>query len=208
LLACAGQGQELNFAGFIIDPEFAGSSSELDGSPVIPGLGWLTEHLAEVEVVGGIGAPEQRYDMVRRAAALGARFATLVHPRSTLAPFVELGSGVVVSAGASLSNHARIGDHVSIGHNCTLGHDAEVGDFASIYPGAILSGNVTIGVGALVGAGAVLVERVSLGAWSRVGAGATVLKNVAPDTTVVGCPARVVRSRPEGWQLQTEQRQR
>lgn len=205
LLACAGQRREMTCVGFIIDPEFAGPTAELDGLPVFVGFDWLTGHLAEVEVIGGIGAPEQRQGIVRRAAELGARFATLVHPRSTIEPRVTLGCGVVVSAGAVVSNHAVIGDHVSIGHNCVIGHDAVLRDCVSIYPGAILSGYVDVGAGALVGAGAVVVERVTLGEWSRIGAGATVLENVAPNLTVVGCPSRIVRSRPAGWQLATQQ---
>jgi len=40
-----------------------------------------------------------------------------------------------------------------------------------------------------------------VGEWSIVGAGAAVVKDVPPNVTVVGIPARVMRTRPEGWHL-------
>jgi acetyltransferase-like isoleucine patch superfamily enzyme len=45
-----------------------------------------------------------------------------------------------------------------------------------------------------------VVQGLQIGAWSIVGAGAVVIDDVEANTTVAGCPARVIASRPAGWQ--------
>ena len=54
---------------------------------------------------------------------------------------------------------------------------------------------VVVGEGALVGIGANVIPERTIGAWSVVGAGATVIEDVPERATVVGVPARVVKSR-------------
>jgi acetyltransferase EpsM len=68
-----------------------------------------------------------------------------------------------------------------------------VGDFANINPAATICGWVTIGEGAFIGAGSTIKDRVSIGAWSIIGAGAMVLRDIPPNVTVVGVPARIVK---------------
>jgi UDP-perosamine 4-acetyltransferase len=71
-------------------------------------------------------------------------------------------------------------------------HDAVIEDHAHVATGARLCGGVRVGVGAHVGAGATVLQGVTVGNDAVVGAGAVVLRDVAPDTTVVGVPARAV----------------
>ena len=54
---------------------------------------------------------------------------------------------------------------------------------------------VTIGKGAFIGAGAIILPGVTIGEKAIVGAGAVVNKDVLPDTTVVGIPARSVSTK-------------
>jgi acetyltransferase-like isoleucine patch superfamily enzyme len=68
-----------------------------------------------------------------------------------------------------------------------------IGDFANINPGATVCGWVTIGEGAYIGAGAVIKDRVSIGAWSTIGAGAVVVRDIPPNVTAVGVPARITK---------------
>jgi acetyltransferase-like isoleucine patch superfamily enzyme len=57
-----------------------------------------------------------------------------------------------------------------------------------------LAGNVTIGAFALIGVGARIVNGIQIGQRAVVGAGSVVIESVAEGTTVVGSPARPVRS--------------
>ena len=50
-----------------------------------------------------------------------------------------------------------------------------------------------------MGTGATIIEKIRIGAWSIVGAGSVVIRDVAANVTAVGCPARVVEERPDGW---------
>lgn len=200
--ACAGDGQDIDLLGFLVDAEFRSSSSEINGLPVLGGMEWVERHLSSVHLIVGIGAPEARFRVVNRLTQLGASFTSLVHPSATTTRWLEVGAGSVVMAGSRLTNRIRIGDHAQISQNCVISHDVTLGDYASVYSGAVLSGNVSVGEGVLVGAGAVLIQNTRVGPWSRIGAGATVLANLGANVTAVGTPARAVRERGPGWQLE------
>ena len=92
-----------------------------------------------------------------------------------------------------------IGDHVQINTNSTIGHDSKLMDFVTLSPGAHISGNVLLNLGCYVGTGANIIEKLIIGEWSIIGAGATVIRDVEPNTTVVGVPAKIIDKRMKGW---------
>lgn len=186
--------------GFVVEAGFGAVGALVNGLPILGGFDWLEAHVTEVETVGAVGAPELRLRLVERARAVAARFATLVHPSVTRTRHVDLGSGVVVAAGAALTNRVRVGDHVHVNLHCTISHDCVIESFAYLAPGARVTGKVTIGEGCYVGAGAVIGDGRKVGAWSTIGAGAVVLDDVPGNATVVGVPARVVKTKAAGWQ--------
>lgn len=91
--------------------------------------------------------------------------------------FIDHGAGVVIG------ETAIIGDDVVIFHGVTLGGTGK--DIGKRHP--------TVGDRVFISAGAKVLGPVVLGADSKIGAGAVVLKDVPPDATVVGVPAKVVR---------------
>ena len=58
-----------------------------------------------------------------------------------------------------------------------------------------------MGEGAYLGTGAVVLEKVTVGEWAVVGAASAVVRDVPPNSTVVGVPGRVIKTREPGWQL-------
>lgn len=106
--------------------------------------------------------------------------------------------------GADIHPAARIGRRFTVDHGVgvVIGGTAVIGDDCLMYQGATLGmtgkhggkRHPTLGNGVLVGAGSILLGAITVGDGAYVGAGSVVVDDVPPDTTVVGNPARVVRT--------------
>jgi UDP-perosamine 4-acetyltransferase len=140
--------------------------------------------------IGSIGDPSVRRDQFDHFSTKGYRFATVVHPKATLADDVQLGEGCVVMAGAIIQTGSRIGDNTIINTGAIVDHDGHIGSHVHLAPGAVLSGGVSIGHGVHVGTGATVIQAITIGANAIVGAGAVVVKDVRPGAVVLGVPAR------------------
>lgn len=110
-----------------------------------------------------------------------------------------------VRYGADIHPAARIGRRFVIDHGMgtVIGGTAVIGDDCLMYQGVTLGmtgkhggrRHPTLGNDVMVGAGAILLGTISVGDGARVGAGSVVVDDVPANTTVVGNPARVVRTR-------------
>ncbi len=176
--------------GFLDDRATLRGSTLLD-LPVLGDGGWLEGEDAAVVVT--IGDPAARRRVAARLAGQGARFATLVHPTAVLTPWVALGEGSVVMAGCTFTANVTVGRHVMINPGCTLAHDVALGDFAYLSPGVDLAGRAAVEEDAYLGTAAVVIPGHRVGARSVVGAGGVVTRDVPPDVTVAGVPARLLK---------------
>ena len=106
-------------------------------------------------------------------------------------------TGIEIHPGATIGRRLVI-DH---GAGIVIGETAEIGDDVLIYQGVTLGGtgkdvgkrHPTVGNNVMISAGSKVLGPITIGDNSRVAAGAVVLKDVPPNSTVVGVPARVVR---------------
>ncbi|MDO4608839.1 MAG: serine O-acetyltransferase EpsC [Clostridia bacterium] len=106
-------------------------------------------------------------------------------------------TGIEIHPGATIGRRLVI-DH---GTGIVIGETAEIGDDVLIYQGVTLGGtgkdvgkrHPTVCNGVMISAGSKVLGPITIGENSRVAAGAVVLKDVPPNSTVVGVPARVVR---------------
>jgi serine O-acetyltransferase len=109
--------------------------------------------------------------------------------------------------GIEIHPGAKIGKRLFIDHGLgvVIGETAEIGDDVLLYQGVTLggTGNVrgkrhpTIGNRVVVGTGASVLGNIRLGDDVKVGAGSVVVHSVPDGATVVGIPAKVVRTRGE-----------
>jgi serine O-acetyltransferase len=105
-------------------------------------------------------------------------FAVDIHPGA------RIGRGILLdhATGVVIGETAVIGDNVTILHNVTLGGTGKVS--GDRHP--------KIGDGVFIGAGTKVLGNIRIGEGAKIGAGSVVLKDVAPKTTSVGNPARLV----------------
>ena len=105
--------------------------------------------------------------------------------------------------GIELHPGAQIGRRFVIDHGMgiVIGETAEIGNDVLLYQGVTLGGtgkekgkrHPTIGNNVMVGTGAKVLGPFKVGDNSRIAANAVVLKEIPPESTAVGVPARVVR---------------
>jgi len=108
--------------------------------------------------------------------------------------FARAMTGIEIHPGAKIGRRFFI-DH---GMGVVIGETAEIGDDVLMYQGVVLGGtslekkkrHPTIGNGVVIGSGAIVLGAMTIGDRSRIGAGSVVLKEVPPDTTVFGVPAK------------------
>jgi sugar O-acyltransferase (sialic acid O-acetyltransferase NeuD family) len=184
-----------------LDDSAAASSKMVHGHPVLGGIGWLDDAPHRPHVAFGIGSPATRRRLAHALADRTAGFPALVHPSVVMSARVQLGSGVIITAGNILTTDIRLGNHTMLNLQCTVGHDVELGEYVTVSPGVNISGNVRIGEGSDIGTGAKIIQGVTVGEWVVVGAGAVVSKGLPNNCTAVGVPAKVIKERSEGWHL-------
>ena len=128
-----------------------------------------------------------------------------IEPGAIIREQVEIGKNAVIMMGAVLNIGAVVGEGTMIDMGAVLGGRATVGKHCHIGAGAVLAGvvepasatPVIIEDNVLVGANAVVIEGCRVGHDAVVAAGAVVVEDVAPNTVVAGCPARVIKQKDE-----------
>jgi sugar O-acyltransferase (sialic acid O-acetyltransferase NeuD family) len=181
---------EFEVAGFVENMDRALCDELLEGLPVhwVDDIGPMARtHIA----VCALGTTK-RFAYVAQAAALGFRFATVVHPSARISRNSRLGTGTIVNAGVVVATHTNIGEHVILNRGALIGHHTEIGDYCSIMPGSNIAGSCTIGPRCYVGMGAIVIDHTVVGEGSVVAAGAVVTKDLPARVQVVGIPARIV----------------
>jgi sugar O-acyltransferase (sialic acid O-acetyltransferase NeuD family) len=183
----AAVGRAGDLVGFL-DDDPSSQGTTVAGLPVLGGLDWLDGQ--DVEVVPAIGSPAARAALVARLDAVGVPLATIVHPDATIGPRTTIVPGAIVCPGVLLTCDVHVGRAAIVNYGAMVGHDGRLGDACFVAPGVHLAGNVTVAAQADIGIGASVIQGVTIGERAVVGAGAVVIRDVEPDTTVVGVPAR------------------
>ncbi len=178
-------------AGFVENLDRTRCANLLEGYPVH----WIDELPKFVDTHLGICAmtTTHRKGYVEQAAALGLRFATLVHPTARVSSRATLGEGTFVSALATIATHTTLGRSVYVNRGAMIGHHTTIGDYCTIQPGANVAGAITMGEQTYVGMGAMVVDQHTIGKGCVIGAGAVVLNDLPDRVLAVGVPAKVVK---------------
>lgn len=128
-----------------------------------------------------------------------------IEPGAYIREQVQIGKNAVIMMGAVLNIGAVVGEGTMIDMGAILGGRATVGNNCHVGAGAVLAGviepasatPVVVEDNVLIGANAVIIEGCRIGHDAVVAAGAVVVEDVAPNTVVAGCPARVIKVKDE-----------
>ncbi|KAA8996591.1 acetyltransferase [Paenibacillus spiritus] len=160
----------------------------------------VIQTLVGQEVTGfiiAIGSNELRKKLFNKCLSSGLHPINAIHPTATISPYASIGKGVMVAASAVINPYAIISDNAIINTNASVDHDCIIDSHVHIAPGVTLTGSVRVKEGAFLGAKCTVVPQKSIGEWAKVGAGATVLQDVAPYSTVVGTPAKIIKQKDD-----------
>lgn len=129
-----------------------------------------------------VAAALWRQDRKPLALLLQSRISEIFHV--DIHPGATIGEGIMLdhATGVVIGETTVIENNVSILHGVTLGGTGtKDGDR---HP--------KIGTGVVIGAGVTILGNIKVGANSKIGAGSVVLKEIPPNCTAVGIPARLV----------------
>jgi sugar O-acyltransferase (sialic acid O-acetyltransferase NeuD family) len=199
--ACNRLYPQYEILGYIVDSAYGAPGTVINGFPILGDHDWFGRHQdAEVFAISSVAAPAVRSRLAAQSKECGSRFCNIVHPAAILSRHASFGEDVVIGADSILIFQNRIGNHVHMDVHCSIGEYAIIEDFVTLSPAVRVSGNVTIGKGAFIGTGVNIIENVRIGEWCVIGAGSTIIRDVPPNTTVVGVPGKVIKTREAGWQ--------
>ncbi len=133
------------------------------------------------------------FDLIARIISQSSRFFTgiEIHPGAKIGKnlFIDHGMGVVIG------ETSEIGNNVTIYHAVTLGGispsiDSERQRHEKRHP--------TIGDDVVIGSGAQIIGPIKVGNGSRIAANAVVVNNVPDGATMVGVPAKIIKTSNKG----------
>lgn len=158
------------------------------------------DHIAQLKRVGyyrafvAIGSNTLRDHLARLLLDQGFELVNAISKDAKISPSATIGAGIAIMSGVVVNAMATISDLAIINTGATIDHDCSIGRSAHVAPQSALAGNVTVCDFAFLGIGTKAIPHVVIGEHAVVGAGSVVIENVQPEQTVVGVPARIIKS--------------
>jgi sugar O-acyltransferase (sialic acid O-acetyltransferase NeuD family) len=125
-----------------------------------------------------IGDNHMRSEKIEWLKNKKVNIVSLIHPKSTLSNFSNLGIGTCIMANAVVNPGTLVKDGVIINTSASIDHDCVIEGYSHISPNCSLSGNVTIGKFTHLGTGTSVHPGIEIGNDVRTGIGSRVFKNI------------------------------
>jgi sugar O-acyltransferase (sialic acid O-acetyltransferase NeuD family) len=170
----------------------------VSGVPVIgPFESWvdLPEEVGFLAPLHQAGTMEERRRIVAGLIIPEHRWATVIDPRSAVAPDAHIGHGCFVGPFATVGPAARLGAHCIIRAGAHVSHDCVLGDFVFAGANAVVCGRGVADTGAYIAPNATIRDHCRVGRFAVVGLGAVVTKDIPDFMIVAGSPARPLSSK-------------
>ena len=181
-------GAEFEIAGFLDDNPDALAGVETSASI----LGSIERHdpRPSERFVIGVGNPALRHRFATMLTRRGAKYQTIVHPNSWVAPGVRLGEGCILAPFTFIGPGAVLEEHVLLNCFASVGHDSHVARCTVFSPYSVINGESSLGQQVFLGTHATVVTGKTVGAYSKFSAGSVALRDVPAGSLVSGNPAK------------------
>lgn len=150
-----------------------------------------------IEFIVSVGEPSLRKELYEKLFQQNLEIISIITPELELSRFTLVEKGTIIHTGSVITCNVYIGQGCLINKHVVIGHDVNIGDYSVISPNVTIGGNVNIGNGCFIGSGAIIRNGIKIGENSIIGMGTNVLHDVAPNSVMVGNPARYLRENTE-----------
>jgi len=177
----------------------APASSQVNGIRVVDTESFLATRRAMRFFNVTLANPYARMAVCERFLEAGVKPVSIISRRALVMGPAEIGEGSIVCAFCTITTNIRIGRFFHANIYSYVEHDAVIGDYVTFAPRVNCYGNVTIKDLAYIGAAAAIRQGdygapTVIGRGATVGMGAVVLNSVLDGDTVVGNPAKPIRT--------------
>ncbi|MGM0502721.1 MAG: acetyltransferase [Bacillota bacterium] len=196
------QNENYNLVG-LIDKDHQNIGNKVLQVPIIGTDSDLEEILKQGQAssaliaIGSTGDNKLRKKLYDKIKELGYDFINVIHPNTTLAKSLKLGTANTIMAGAIINPEVVIGDNNIINTGSIIEHDTVIKNNVHVGPGVKISGGATIGNNTHLGTGATIIQHIKIGENCLIGAGAVVINDIPNNSVVVGNPGQVIKKRGE-----------
>ena len=168
----------------------------LDEFPNYPMLlGTINEYCIEENdvFVCSLGDTQIKRNICESLKETGATFQSLIHHTAVVGTNTIIGNGTIVSEYAIVSPDTIIGENTLVQNFAVVGHDCKIGNYVRIDTHCTCVGGTIVNDGATMHTSAVINHKVEVGENAVIGACSFVVRNVKPNTTVWGNPAKTLK---------------
>ncbi|MDA9328749.1 acetyltransferase [Flavobacteriales bacterium] len=158
--------------------------------PVLPRKDILDDDVKWMALTGSPTTFRNRKSIIESLQVPEGNFTQIISPKAVIGRKVIVGHNSLVMSGCVLTSNSVVGDHCVVLPNTVIHHDTVLGNYSVVGSNVTIAGNVTIGENVYIGSGSRIKNGITIGKGALIGMGSNVIRNVEPNQTVVGNPAK------------------